>query len=173
MNRFSIALLSLVLAVAIAAPASAVQLGAGLHYLRTLDDANFGDFSQNDFAILGSVSFPFAVVRVEGDLEWVPDYVGSDEHLWMPSVYGFLDLGLAYGGVGIGWSYLTGDFGGWGSNPWYALRAGVQIGLGGLAVDGFISYQFNSASYGFEWDQVVDDLSLDAFTVGAQVKFGG
>ena len=107
------------------------------------------------------------------DLEWVPDYVGSDGHLWVPSVNGFLDLGLIYGGVGIGWSYLTGDVGGWGSNPWYGLRAGVQLGLGGLAVDGFITYRFNSASYSGDWDQVFGDLSLDAFTVGAQVKFGG
>ena len=171
MNRSLIAVLSLVLAMTIAVPATAAQFGLGLHYLRTIEEIGSSDdgFSQNDWAILGSISIPIAIVRVEGDLEWVPDYLGSDDHLWVPSVHGFLDLGLIYGGVGMGWSYLTGDFGGWATNPWYGLRGGVQFGLGGLSLDGFLSYRFQSASFA----DGVQNVNLDAFTIGAQIKFGG
>jgi hypothetical protein len=170
MNRLLIGILSVCLAVTIAVPATAAQFGLGLHYLRTIDEIQSGPnetFSQNDFAIFGSLSFPFAIIRVEGDLEWVPDYLG--EHLIQPSAYAFLDLGLIYGGLGIGIGYLTGDNSGWANNPWYGLRAGVQLGLGGLAVDGFLSYRWQSASF----SDAVGNLSLDAFTIGAQIKFGG
>ena len=170
MNRSKLAGLSLVLALLIAAPATAAQFGLGLHYLRTIEEIkDVEGFSQNDFAIFGSITVPIAIVRIEGDLEWVPDYLGTDEHLWNPSVYGFLDIGLIYGGVGMGIGYLTGDGAGWASNPWYGLRGGVQLGLAGLAVDAFLSYRFQSASF----SDGVGNATLDAFTIGAQVKFGG
>jgi hypothetical protein len=169
-NQSLLAAISLVLVVTIAAPAMATQFGVGLHYLRTIEEFDdFDGFSQNDFAIFGSLAFPIAIVRVEGVVEWIPDYIGSDEHLIQPAAYGFLDLGLIYGGLGIGIGYLTGDLGGWANNPWYGLRAGVEFGLGGLALDGFISYRFQSASFSDE----IENLNLDAFTIGAQIKFGG
>ena len=89
--------------------------------------------------------------------------------MWNPSAYGFLDIGMIYGGVGIGIGYNSADGAGWASNPWYGLRAGVEFGLGGLALDGFLSYRFQSASF----VDGVQNANLDAFTLGAQVKFGG
>lgn len=170
MNRCLIALLSLVLAVTIAVPAVAAQFGVGLHYLRTLDDQGFGDeFSQNDFGFFGSITIPIAIVRIEGQLEWVPDYIGSDENLFQPAAYGLLDIGPIYGGAGIGIGYLTGDNLGWATNPFYALRAGIDIGLGGFAVDVFASYRFQSANF-LEGAQ---NLDLDKLTLAAQIKFGG
>jgi hypothetical protein len=167
MNRTLIALMSLVLAVAIAVPATAGQFGVGLHYLRTLDDQGFDDFDQNDFGIFGTLTFPIAIVRVEGMLEWVPDYF--DEQLIEPSAYGLLDIGPIYGGVGIGIGYLTGDGAGWATNPFYALRAGIDVGLVGFGVDVFATYRFQSANY----VDNVQNLDLDKFTLAAQIKFGG
>ncbi len=112
------------------------------------------------------MTLPVAMLRIEGDVEWIPDYLGSDSSLWQPSAYAFLPLGLLYGGVGIGIGYLDGD---WASSPWYGLRAGVDFGLAGLALDGFISYRFQSADFGDE----IGKLDLDALTLGAQIKFGG
>ena len=169
MNRSLIALLSLVLAVTIAVPAAAAQFGVGLHYLRTLDDQGFGeDFKQNDFALFGSITIPVAIVRIEGQLEWVPDYIGSDENLFQPAAYGLLDIGPIYGGAGIGVGYLTGDFGGWATNPFYALRAGIDLGLGGINVDVFASYRFQSANFA----EGAQNLDLDKLTLAAQIRFG-
>lgn len=146
--------------------AHATQFGAGLHYQRSVGDFDVDDLDKNDFTIFGSVTVPVALVKVEGDLELTPDYLGTDNTLFQPAAYGLLDLGLAYGGVGIGIGYLDGE---WATNPFYALRGGVELGLGGLAVDGFLEYRFQSASFG----DAVSNLSLDAFRIGAQVKFGG
>lgn len=169
-HRILATLFSLVIVAGVSAPAAAAQLGVGLHYLRTIDD--LGDIegaSQDDFSLFGTVTVPVAMLRVEGAVEWTPDYLGSDEHLFQPAAYGLLPLGLLYGGVGIGVGYLTGDGNGWASNPFYALRAGVDLELGGLALDAFASYRFQSASF-------VDGASnfdLDALTLAAQIKFGG
>ena len=170
-NRSLVAALSLIAVIGIATPAVALpQLGIGLHYLRTLEeieDGTGGTFSQNDIALLGSITIPIAIIRIEGDVEWVPDYFG--ENLWQPSAFGFVKLGLLYGGAGIGIGYLTGDLGGWASNPWYALRAGIEFGLGPLALDGFASYRFQSASF----LEGASHVNLDALTFGVQAKFGG
>jgi len=156
--------------VGVGTSAHAAQLGAGLHYLRTIDDlGGVESVSQDDFSIFGTVTFPLAMIRLEGNLEWVPDYLGSDEHLIQPAAYGLLPLGLLYGGVGIGIGYLTGDLAGWASNPFYALRAGVDLELGGLAVDAFAAYRFQNASF----LEGASNLDLDALTLAAQIKFGG
>lgn len=169
-NRALVALLSLVVVVGATAPAAAAQFGAGLHYLRTLDDFNgFDDLHQNDFSLFGTVTFPVAIIQIEGNLEWVPDYIGTDENLFQPAVYGKLGLGLLYGSVGIGIGYLTGDDAGWATNPFYALRAGVEFGLAGLALDTFVAYRFQSANF----VDGASNIDLDALTLAAQVKFGG
>jgi hypothetical protein len=149
--------------------AAAAQFGAGLHYLRALEDFDdVEDVSKDDFSLFGTVSFPFAIVKVEAMLEWIPDYLGSDESLIQPAAYGLVPLGPIYGGVGIGIGYLTGDGAGWASNPFYALRAGIEFGLGGLALDAFASYQFQSASF----IDGASNVNLDALTLAAQIKFG-
>ena len=167
-NRSLVATLSLIAVVGIATPAVALpQLGLGLHYLRTLEEIQIdGDVSQNDIAVFGSITIPVAIIRIEGDLEWVPDYLGSNNSLWQPSAYAFLPLGLLYGGVGMGVGYLDGN---WASSPWYGLRAGIEFGLAGLALDGFASYRFQNASFGAG----LGEFDLDAITFGVQVKFGG
>lgn len=171
-NRSLIAALSLSLIVVVgtAAPAAAAQFGVGLNYLHTLEDLgdvdSTNDFSQDDFSIFGSVTVPVALVRIEGDLEWVPGYLGGDSDLWQPQVYAFLPLGLLYGGIGMGIGHLDGN---WASNPFYALRAGIEFGLGGLAADAFLTYRLQSANFG----EASENLDLDALILGAQVKFGG
>ena len=167
-SRILVALASLVIMIGICSSVEAAQLGAGLHYLRTMDDLD-GEISQDDFSIFGTVTIPVAMLRIEGNVEWVPDYLGSDEHLIQPAAYGLLPLGMLYGGVGIGIGYLTGDLAGWATNPFYALRAGVDLELGGLALDAFASYRFQNASF-LDGASHVD---LDALTLAAQIKFGG
>ena len=170
MTRILVTLLSLVIVAGTFVPAVAAQLGAGLHYLRTIDEyEGVEEVSQDDFSVFGTLTFPVALLKIEGNVEWVPDYLGSDEHLIQPAAYGLLPLGPLYGGVGIGIGYLTGDLAGWATNPFYALRAGMEFGLGGLALDAFASYRVQSASF----IEGASNVDLDALTLAAQVKFGG
>lgn len=155
-----------VLTCVIVSSAQAAQFGAGLHYQRSVGDFDVDELDKNDFTIFGSVTIPVALVKVEGDVELTPDYLGSDNLLVQPAAYGLLDLGLTYGGIGIGIGYLDGE---WATNPFYALRGGAELGLGGFAVDAFLEYRFQDASFG----DAIRDLDLDALRLGAQVKFGG
>jgi hypothetical protein len=73
--------------------------------------------------------------------------------------------GFFYGGVGIGVGHIDGD---WQDEPFYALRAGVDFALGGLDLDGYASYRFQSTGdlEGF------GKKDLDALTFGALIRFG-
>ena len=69
-----------------------------------------------------------------------------------------------YGGVGIGISYFDGV---WFSDPFYSLRAGVNLSLGGLDLDTYALYRFHDA-------EVFEDFGeqdLDSIAFGAQVRF--
>lgn len=167
-NRTLAILLGLVFVAGPFTPAGAAQLGAGLHYLHTIDDLGGADeISQDDFSVFGSVTIPLLLARVEGDLEWVPDYLGSSESLIQPTAWGLMPFGMLYGGIGVGIGYLTGDNAGWASNPFYALRAGAEFGLAGFSLDAFATYRFQSASFVDE----TANMDLDALTVAAQIKF--
>lgn len=169
-SRFFLGLLATGIVVGSVLPAPASQIGAGLHYLRTIDElGDIENASKDDFSLFGTITVPFALLKIEGNVEWVPDYLGTDEHLLQPAAYGLLPLGSLYGGVGIGIGYLTGDLAGFATNPFYALRAGAEFELGGLALDAFLSYRFQSANF-FDGAQNAD---LDALTLAAQIKFGG
>ena len=102
-------------------------------------------------------------VHFEGDVEFVPDYLGSDEMLYQPQAYALIG-GLIYGGAGIGIGYLDGE---WFDNPFYALRAGVDLPVGNLHVDVNANYRFLSSK---AFDSV-DDKDLDSVTFGAIVRF--
>lgn len=141
------------------------SLGAGIHYLRTVggikDDPNI-DWNADSFGFVGSYQFSLPLVKIEGDLEWVPDFGGSDKSLFQPQAYGLIG-GLLYGGLGIGVGHFDGDW----LDPFYALRAGVSLGLTKLSVDVNINYRFQSTDVG----EVVRDADLDQFTLGAIVRF--
>jgi hypothetical protein len=70
-----------------------------------------------------------------------------------------------YGGVGIGVGHIDGD---WQSNPFYALRGGVDFMLGNLDLDVFASYRFQkSKDFGD-----LDNDDLNSLTFGALIRFG-
>lgn len=115
------------------------QVGGGLHYLRTLGDIEANGFDQNSYSILGSYQYTGgSLLKFEGDVEYVFDFIGSSNAAWVPQAY-VLAGGLIYGGVGIGITNFDGE---WASEPFYALRAGVDIPLAKFHLDMFASYQF-------------------------------
>ena len=158
-------IVSLVLAVALAAPAQAGQrIGGGVHYLKTLGDIkDTPEFDDNAFGFLASYQYATAMFKVEGDVEWILDYGGSSNALIQPQAY--LLLGdMIYGGAGIGIGYFDGE---WWSDPFYALRAGVDFTLGGLDLDAYALYRFLDT-------EVFEDFGtqdLDSITFGALIRF--
>jgi hypothetical protein len=145
--------------------AAGLRLGGGIHYLRTLGDIKDAEgFDENAIGIMLSAAYSLAMVRVEGDLEFIPDFGGTDEAMWEPQVYALLG-DLFYGGLGTGIGYIDGD---WQSQPFLALRAGANFVLAGLDLDAFATYRFQK-------DDNLKDVGsddLDTITFGALVRFG-
>lgn len=142
-------------------------LGGGIHYLRNLgdisDDGNV-DLNQNSFSLLASGKRDFGLLAFDGQLEYIFDYIGTGEPMWQPSAW-LLVGRFIYGGAGIGIGHTDGE---WQDNPFYALRAGVDLPLGGMELDLYASYRFQSA-------QELKDLTgedLDSLTFAALLRFG-
>jgi hypothetical protein len=139
------------------------RIGGGIHYLRTLGSIKDNPaWDPNSVGFMVSYQYVFGSVRLEGDLEWVPDFGGSDKTMFQPQAWLLLGK-MIYLSAGIGGSYVDGD---WFDNPFYGLRAGVNLTLIGLNFDGFTSYRFQSSNV-FE---NVDEQDLDALTFGALVR---
>lgn len=145
------------------------RLGGGLHYLRNLGDIKQDtsggdlDLSQDSFGLVGSYQFVTPLVKIEGDVEYIFDHVGTGEAMWEPSVWGLMG-NLIYGGIGMGIGYTNDE---WQNNPFYALRAGVDLALGGMDLDLFATYRFQS-------DPNFEELTgedLDSLTFAALLRF--
>jgi hypothetical protein len=140
--------------------------GGGLHYLRTLGDIkNVPGFDENSVGILASYQLGLAVnlIRVETDLEYIPDYGGSGKFMLQPQAW-LKCGGLFYGAAGLGIGYIDQN---WEDNPFYGLRAGADLLLGPLNVDLFASYRFQNA----EVLKGTTARDLDAVTFGAMIRF--
>jgi len=156
---------SLVLAGALAAPAQAAgRFGGGVHYLRTLGDIKDSPgFNENALAFLASYQIDAMMLKLEGDVEWILDYGGTGNALIQPQAYVLLG-DFVYGGVGIGTGYFDGE---WWSDPFYALRAGVNLTLAGLDFDAYALYRFQDTEVFEEFGK----QDLDSITFGAQIRF--
>lgn len=144
-------------------PAEAFRLGGGVHYLRTVGDIKDDEgFDENATGILGSVMLPLPAVRLEGIVEWIPDW-GGGSSMVQPQAWALLGAFL-YGGVGVGIGW-TDDR--WQDRPFWALRVGLNLELGGLNLDGFGSYRLQST------DEIegVGRRDLDTVTLGAILRF--
>ena len=144
--------------------AFAFQLGGGIHYLATVGDIKDAEnVDDSNFNFVASAKFPGGLFSFEADVEFVPDYLGSDEMLYQPQLFALIG-GMLYGGAGIGWGYIDGE---WFDDPFYALRAGVDFPLGSLHLDVNANYRFLTTS---AFDEV-DDEDLDSVTFGAILRF--
>ncbi|HEX5030045.1 MAG TPA: hypothetical protein VFX78_01145 [Candidatus Eisenbacteria bacterium] len=157
---FAVVLASLVLTV----PAFAGSLGAGVHYLKTVGDIkDNAAWDKNALGFIGSYQHAAGLLKLEGDVEWVNDYGGTDHSMIEPQAYALVGHHL-YGGAGIGIGYIDD---GWQDAPFYALRAGYVLGLSSLALDGFASYRFQKV----DALQGVTSDDLDTVTFGLIARF--
>ena len=161
-------LMSIALFVSFAGTAHAGRMspGIGIHYLRNLGDISNDpnvDLNENSASLIGSLKSGLGPITVDGQVEYIFDYIGTGNEMWQPSVWGLLG-NLIYGGVGMGIGYTDGD---WQTNPFYALRAGVNLPLGKRAIDLYGTYNFQS-------DQELENLTgedLDSVTFAAVLHF--
>ena len=143
-----------------------VWLGGGIHYLRTLGDITDDgtiDLNQNSFSLLASGMNDLGLLKIEGQVEYIFDYVGTGNEMWVPSAW-LLAGSMVYGGGGIGIGHTDGE---WQTNPFYALRAGVNVPLGSMVLDGYATYLFQS-------DADLKNLTgedLDSITFAALLRF--
>jgi hypothetical protein len=142
------------------------RIGGGLHYLRNLadikNDPNI-EWNNNSFGIIGSFQNSGGLLKLEADAEYIFNFAGSDEGMWIPSAWALLGQTI-YGGAGIGIGYINGK---WQNDPFYALRAGVDIPLTAMNLDVYGTYQFQS-------DENLKDLTgedLDSVTFAAVLRF--
>jgi len=140
------------------------QIGGGIHYMATVGDIKDSPgVDENAFNFVASFKHTTGgLIGIEADVEFVPDYLGSNKTLYQPQVFGLIG-GLVYGGVGIGWGYFDED---WFDNPFYALRAGVDLPVGNLHVDINANYRFLSSKA----LQNATESDLDSITFGAIVR---
>lgn len=153
-------------------PAEAGQhrIGLGVNYWKTIDDLddegfeNIGDIDDNGIAEVGSYQYwPQGMIGFEVDLEHFPDgFGGSTDDAWSPQVYVTVGHGF-YGGVGIGVTNSS-DFDGEWSDPFYAAKLGVNLGLlPHIALDIYGNYRFDA------WSEL-NDADTDTVFLGAQVR---
>jgi len=141
------------------------SLGAGLHYLHNLGDidANGTDLSKESFGLIGSFQYGLAMMTLEAQAEYIFDYAGSDESMFIPSGWALLG-GMVYGGAGMGIGHIDGE---WQSDPFYALRAGVNLPLMAFKLDVYGTYNF------WNNDDIKDATGedLDSVTFAAVLHF--
>lgn len=164
---FAIALLGAVSVAGIRDANAGFNIGGGLHYLYAMGDIdeNNPDLSKNAFGLIGSAQFAGPMLKIEGNVEYIFDYLGTDLAMWEPSLYALVG-GMIYGGAGIGMSKLD-EAENW-TDPWYALRGGVTLPLGGMGLDMYATYRFWS-------DDDLEGLTgddLDSITFAAVLRFG-
>ncbi len=167
-NRLTVSLLACLIAAGIlvdaTTAAAGMRFGGGIHYLRTLGDIKDAEeFDENSIGFMASLTYGLALVRVEADVEFIPDFGGLDEAMWQPQVYA-LAGGPVYGGLGSGIGYIDGD---WQSQPFFALRAGVDFVAAGFDLDVFASYRFQKEE---DLEHLGSD-DLNAITFGALIRF--
>ncbi len=166
MKKTMLALLAVAIATTsiVSVSSAGSSIGGGLHYLRNIGDIDKNtELSKDSFSILGSYMYSMPMIKIEGQVEYVFDYANSDNSMWIPQAY-VLVGGMIYGGAGIGIGRIDGE---WTSDPFYTLRAGVNLPLAALNLDVYGTYMF--------WTD--DDLKaatgedLDSVTLAAVLRF--
>lgn len=133
--------------------------GAGIHYLKTVEDMEeTHGFDSSSLGFLGVYSFGATLLNFEFDFEYVPNFA-FDKDLIQPSAYVFVGS-FIYGGLGVGVAHYDGQ---WAEDPFYDLRAGLKIAV----FDFFASYRLQKL------DEINDLESddLNSVTFGAIFKF--
>lgn len=135
------------------------RLGVGANYWRMMDDIDVHNFDENGVSWLLTYQYKLAdLVKFEADLEVFPNgAAGADHMTYAPEAY--LVLGSTiYVAAGVGILYSDGDFA---DNPFYALRAGLDVRIvSRIYLDFNVNYRFSEAA-----DLSATDRNIDTDTL--------
>lgn len=168
---FLLALLAAsVLLAASSARAAEHRIGVGANYWKTIDDleeqgiSNVDEIDDSGVAEVISYQYlPKGILGFEVTLEHFPDgFGGSTDDAYSPQIYLVVGRGF-YGAVGIG-ATNSSDFDGDWSDPFYAAKVGVNLGLlPHISLDLYGNYRFDA------WSEL-NDADTDTVFLGAQVR---
>lgn len=139
------------------------RFGVGANYWTAVKDVDLNDVDNHGFSWLVSYQYWPSLIGVEADVEWFKSgYAGADNDVYEPQAY-LLVGGFIYGAVGIGGYYSDGT---WGDNPFYALRAGLNLELlPHLYLDINGNYRFE------DWSGLhASDIDSDTIILGAAAR---
>ena len=139
------------------------RLGVGAHYWTTVKHVAVHNVDKDGFSFMATYQYWPSWIGLEADVEWFQQgFAGSTKDVYQPQAY--LILGkVIYGAVGIGGYYSDGT---WGSKPFYAFRAGLDIPLlPVLHLDVNANYRFE------DWSKLNgSDVNSDTITLGAAAR---
>jgi len=142
------------------------SVGVGVNYWHALEDIDLSDFDQNGVSwYLSLQSRSDFLVGWEVDLEMMPKgFMAAPQTVYAPQAYAVIGK-MITGAVGIGWYYSDGD---WSDEPFYALRAGLELMLlPSLTLDITANYRFT------DWGELEgEDIDTDTIMLGAALMLG-
>jgi hypothetical protein len=144
------------------------RIGAGLTYWHALKDVDFTDFDRNGASWFVTYQSRGAyLIGWEADFEFMPEgFMASPKTVYAPQAYVVAGTSI-YGAAGIGWYYSDGD---WADQPFYALRAGMELTLiPTIYLDLCANYRFT------KWGALKDkdiDIDTDTIMLGAAIRLG-
>ena len=152
------------------AAAAEHRIGLGANYWKTIDDLedegieNVDEIDDSGVSeILSYQYFPKGILGFELTVEHFPDgFGGATDDAYSPQIYVVVGRGF-YGAVGIG-ATNSSDFDGDWSDPFYAAKAGFNLGLlPNVSLDLYGNYRFDA------WSEL-EDADTDTIFLGAQLR---
>ncbi len=138
------------------------RIGVGANYWVAIDDIKVDNIDKDGFIYLLSYQYRPTLIGLQVDLECLPDLFG--ENAIAPAAY--LVVGSAiYGAAGIGTVSQDGD---WADDPFFALKAGLDLELlPHIYLDLSGSYRFSTK---YKVKDALDEIDTDTVFLGAAAR---